>query len=61
MHRLGMNAEVFTFVNFGEVLTVGDAVEHGLRVVAVRVQFGAQTDSVGDDARVLARDGARLF
>lgn len=46
-----------TFVDFAEIMTVGDAVEHALRIAAIRVEFGAESDGVRNDARVLARNG----
>ena len=50
-----------TFVDFSVVVAVGYGVEHALRIATVRVEFGAQADAVGDHARVLSRNGARLF
>lgn len=38
-------------------MTVGDAVEHALRIAAIRVEFGAESNGVRNDARVLARNG----
>ena len=49
------------FVDFAEIVTVGHAVKHSLRIAAIRVEFGAETDGVRYDARVFARNGTRLL
>ena len=44
----------YTFVDFGEVVAAGHAVEHPLRIAAIRVHLGAHGRIIGNHASVLA-------
>lgn len=50
-----------TFIDFAEIVAIGDAVKHALRIAAIRIQFGTKSNSVRDHARVFSGNGARLL